>query len=273
MDGGSAFSGPIIVLMVVILLVGAVVGFMVSSSANTRQLYTMQTNDASQLRENLKPKIAAFKETHAKILKLSPKSVSYDGAAELSKAEFEVTGAVFPSNRLLLGGEAISLITQFMTDTNDLKAMLKEHDRLTNKVDQAEIKELLESNKEQLSAKLGVLFDYQGVIKNAKNEEYLAKEGSIVRFKGTKEDDKGKLRVEQLSTGNELEVEKRNFIPLNTSQILRTGGSNALSRYEYRVKLILFKSTEIEKYADSVIKALDKLADRESAPILQFTSE
>jgi len=149
--------------------------------------------------------------------------------------------------------------------------MLKQHDRLTNKVDKEELEKLMKDNKVLNESGFGVLFDFKYTLNNGGNDNYRPKMGTLVAFK--KMDEKShEVEVEFLGSGEKGKVPVQGFIPIDKGQILKTGGQNALQRYQQRVRRLKFQAKKIAKYRDGFMAPIDKVADRGDAPLVQFGS-
>lgn len=230
------------------------------------QIDEARSTDAMKLAEAVEPRVNTFlTEVHPAIQKLSETSVDFEAADALAKKEFSVTGNVFSNNRLLLGPVAIDNVTSYAVDTTLLKTMLNEHARMTTKVDREELEQLEKDNKVLENEYFGVVFDYKYILSRGGDENYTPKPGQLVVAKGQPEgeDGKGKVNVEFLGTAQPRAVELQGFIPLSKAQILKSGGGNAMTRYQKRARQIKFQSSKIAKYAEGVPVSLKKVAEPE----------
>ena len=259
-------SPKFIIGAIIAALIGSVFGYAAATTLNNRQLVEMRKNDAIAVRKKLKGKVAAFKEANTLIQSLNGKNVDYAAAAKLKGIDFKVGASVFASNRLLLGGEAITKITQFTTDSIALSSLVKDHDRATNKLDIEEIKKLIEKNK-ILSQQLGVVYDYTRAAKNVDKEGFFNKPGQLAKFVRKSKEDKNKIVIKVIGgAGEESEVDSRQFIRIRGKDVLRVNGKNALSRYEFRVRNLKYKAGKIAKYVDSIDVALSKISESGDTP-------
>ncbi len=258
-------SPKFIIGAIIAALVGAVFGYSAASVMNNRQLVDMRKADAAAVQTKMKERVASFKKAHAIIKGLSGNKVEYDLAKQLNEIDFQANVGVFASNRLLLGGEAITKITQFTTDSASLAALIKDHDRSTNKVDTEEIKKLLEKNT-VLKQQLGVIYDYRKAAKNVDKEGYLSKAGQLAQYIKKSKENKNKVIVKVIGGSEEVEIDSRQFIRVRGKDVLRVNGKNALSRYEFRIKNLQYKAATIAKYVDSIDLALGKITDGGDTP-------
>ncbi len=257
MDRAPAFSKGVIVIFAICLVFGAVIGYAVSTTVFQNEINSARIADATGLKETFSKKIAAFNEELPKIMALKDTTVDFAAAESLTKSDFVVGGNLLANNRLLIGQVAIDQITSYTTDSQLLGAMLMEHNRLTNTVDKEELEKLKEDNKILEADFFGVVFDYKHALKSGGDEGYLPKEGTLVISRGPAEDEPGKLKVEYPGSGNEGTVEMVGYIPIGKTQILKSGGANATTRYQWRVRQIKFQADKISKYSENVIASLD----------------
>jgi hypothetical protein len=257
MDRTPAFSKGVVVIFAICLAVGVVVGYAVSTTVFQNEISSARVSDAQGLKETFSKKIAAFNEALPQIMALKDTSVDFAAAEALTKSDFVVGGNLLANNRILIGQVAIDQITSYTTDSQLLGAMLLEHHRLTNTVDKEELDQLKEENKILEADYFGVVFDYKHALKSGGDEGYLPKEGTLVISRGPVEEEPGKLKVEYPGSGNEGTIEMVGYIPIGKSQILKSGGANATTRYQWRVRQIKFQADKISKYSENVITALD----------------
>ncbi len=257
MDRAPAFSKAVIIIFALCFVGGLVFGYAGSTSMFQNEIDAARVSDAQGLKDTFSKKIAAFNEILPKIMALKETSVDFATAEELTKSDFMAGGSLLANNRLLIGQVAIDQITSYTTDSQLLGAMLLEHNRLTNTVDKEELEQLKEDNKILEADFFGVVFDYKHALKSGGDEGYLPKEGTLVISRGPVEGEPGKLKVEYPSSGNEGTVDMVGYIPIGKSQILKSGGANANTRYQWRVRQIKFQADKIAKYSENVITALD----------------
>jgi len=257
MDRAPAFSKAVIIIFALCFIGGLVFGYAASTSMFQNEINSARVSDATGLKETFSKKIAAFNEALPKIMALNDTTVDFAAAEALTKSDFVVGGNLLANNRILIGQVAIDQITSYTTDSQLLGAMLLEHNRLTNTVDKEELEQLKEDNKILEADFFGVIFDYKHALKSGGDEGYLPKEGTLVISRGPVEGEPGKLKVEYPGSGNEGTVDMVGYIPIGKSQILKSGGANATTRYQWRVRQIKFQADKISKYSENVITALD----------------
>lgn len=253
----------------VVTLIGLAFGYAVATVQNDRQLVEMRKNDANAVREKLTPKFAAFKKAHAMIKGMSEKKADGKLATALNEIDFKAGAGIFGSNKLLLGPVTAKLV-QYTVDSTALKSALKDHDRTTNKIDAEEISKLLKNN-EIIKQRLGVIYDYKTAAKKSEKEGATNKPGQLVQLIKKSENDKNKLVVKAIGGASEVEVDSRQFIGIPGKDVLRMNGKNALSRYEFRVKMLKYKADLINKYLTSLDQALAEIVDSGETPIVSFS--
>lgn len=258
MDSGRAFSPAVLGLAVVAFLIGVALMWATMSSVNANKLVTMQEEDAAALKAAVTPKVQNFTELHDKIMALNETQPNPEAAEALAATDFAVPGAVLATVRVPLSGGVTDTVSQYAADTQMLKSLLDEHRRLTTKVDKEELEQLL-SGEEAIknNPAFGVLFDVKDVVKNADKDGYEPKAGTLVGVRGLDEKEK-KYDVEYLGSGNLGKVEPSNLILLEKSQILKSGGQNALTRYTQRVRMLKYHADRINKYAPHLVTQLDR---------------
>lgn len=257
----STFSAPILGLLAVCLVIGVVFGYAGSQTMYSNQVESARTADATALLEAFEPRIATFKEVDERIQNLKETEVDFETATSIANQDFAAQGNVLSNNRLLLGPVVIDNVTSYSADTSLLLAMLKEHERITTQVDREELEQLQQDNEVLENDHFGVIFDYRYVLQRGGDENFVPKPGQLVVNKGMSEEEEGKVSVEFLGSGRASDVELQGFVPLSKAQILRSGGGNAMTRYESRVRQLKFQSGKIEKYADNVLISLKNVAD------------
>lgn len=259
MDTAPAFSKGMLVIFVACFVGGLVFGYAASNTMFQREISQARVADATELRESFGKKISAFNEALTKIMALNEMNVDFSAAEALSKIEFATGGNELAKNRLLLGQVAIDNVTSYTIDSKLLAAMLAEHNRLTNTVDKEELDQIAAENKILENDWFGVVFDYKHALQNGGAVDYTPKEGTLIIFQG-KNEETGKAKIEYPTTGNQAEVDMAGLIPIGKSQIVKSGGQNALTRYQWRVRQIKFQADKISKYTDAVLASLDAVA-------------
>lgn len=263
LESGKTFSPPVIGAMAACFVIGIALMWAAMSSANANALVAMQEEDAVNIRDAVKPKLDNFQELNEKILQMDATTPNPELAAELAKADFVVPGAILSTVRVPLPGSVTDSVAGYAADSYMLKSLLEEHDRLTNKADKEELDEILKGNEAiQNNKAFAVVFDPQDVIKNSGSEDYQPKRGQLVGIRDFKEESK-KYEIEILGAGRLGEVEPQKIIPIETSQILKSGGQNALSRYQYRVRNLKYHATKIANYVPNLRDSLESAASGE----------
>ena len=187
-----------IAAMVVTFLVGIAVMYALMSSVNANALVAMQEEDAANLAKAATPKIQAFQEVAEKIAKLDASAPNGALATELASAEFVIPGSILSNVRVPLPAGVTDSVTGYAVDSAQLKALLEEHARQINKVDQEELEQILKGSEAvQNNRAFAVIYDYEDVIKNASSEDYQPKRGVLVGVRDFKKESK-KYEIEFL---------------------------------------------------------------------------
>ena len=265
LESGKSFSVPVIGAMAVCFVVGMAIMWAAMSSVNANALVAMQEEDAINVRDAVKPKVQNFQELAQKITTMDPNAPDGALATELAAADFVVPGAILSTVRVPLPGSVTDSVAGYAADSYMLKALLDEHVRLTNKADKEELEQILKGNEAvQNNKAFAVMFDHQDVVKNSKAEDYQPKRGRLVGVRDFKDETK-KYEIEFLGSGNLGEVDPQQIIPIDTAQILKSSGQNALSRYQFRVRNLRFHATKMANYTPNLLDSLDSAASGEPA--------
>jgi hypothetical protein len=270
--GGSVFSGPVITVLVATLIAGLLFGMLFSTSSHHRQVDNARTADAQKIRDGLKPLIGELQETSKAIAALDPAKVDFEAAETLAKKNFAASGQILGGNRLLLGPEIIDSVTNYITDSAMLAALLVEHNRMTNIVDKDEIEKILAGNEALEDSQFAALFDFMHALRHGGDEQYQPRVGRLVTLTNLRPNEDGKVTVGYLNSNRTEDVDLRGLIPLRRETILATAGDNALTRYDRRVRNIKALSEKIDGYSPRILELLNELADRGSAPIIKLSS-
>jgi hypothetical protein len=263
--GGSTFSPMMLMLFGALLIIGVIFGWAASSSMANSGLYNSQTADAARIHEALVPKVAEFEKAKAAIAKLSPTKVDFEAAAALAEFDFAPDGNLLRGNRLLLGPKLITDLTAFTVDSNMLKAMLAEHHYMTNTVDKEELKKIMENNELLDKERFAVLFDYDHLAANSGGDSYMPKPGRLVTVTSMKKGEDGKIEVSLLNSNDTVKTLVQGILPLAKSDILKSGGPNALQRYKKRIERIQRMTVEVDQRTGPMMTSLKELGSREPA--------
>jgi len=258
-DAAPVFSKGVIGLFGVCLVIGLVFGWAFSTSIYTNRMDTARSADAETLLKVVAPKIQSFRDAMPKIGSMSETAPDFEAVKSLG-TDFVLDGNPLGGGRLLIGQAAIDGVTSYAIETQLFLAMLREHDRLT-KADKEELEQLAQDNKILENDFFGVTFDYVHALKFGGDANYVPKEGRLVVSRGAAEEDPTKIKVETPGTGQVTEVAIQAYIPIGKSQIVRSAGQNALTRYQARIRQIKFQATKIEKSLDSVTSALQAVVE------------
>lgn len=264
--GAGVFSPKFLGLFVILLVIGLIFGWAAASSGNSSKLYNSQTADALRIQEALESKIANFEEANSTISKLSASEIDFEAAASLAKADFAIDGNVIKGDRLLLGASLIDKITGYTVDSNMLKTMLAEHDRMTNKVDRKELEELKENNELLDKDRFAILFNYDYLAKNSGNDNYVpGSDNRLVTVTSMEKDEEGRIEVALLNSGETANVHVQNILPLEKDEILKTSGPDALARYKSRVEHIKHAAAQLDNRTSPLMSNLKQVSSRDKA--------
>jgi archaellum component FlaF (FlaF/FlaG flagellin family) len=274
--GGSTFSPAVVILMVVLLGVGILFGWMAANSMQNRDIYNARSEDAARIHGALEAKVAELdkaKELVGKVSKLEPNYETNEEFLAINKqlAELEIapSGNLLGGNRLLLGPEVIDAVTNYTADARILERMLKEHQQLTVN-DKEQLKELVEGNEVVKKDQFAVLFDYDHLAQKSGSEDYMPRPGKLVTVPSLEKDEDGKIEVDLLNSDRSVKTPIQGLLPLGKGDIMKSGGENALNRYQARLAKIERQTKQFEQYRKGMMTKLEALATLESAPLLNF---
>ncbi len=274
----NLFSPKFIAMMGGALVVGLLFGYLGSSSSQARAVYAAQKQGANQVRDAILPKLVEANKAADMIIKMSPTKPDFAAAAAATEFDF-VPGGVFSGNGIRIGIDNIFSITQFQSKAAVFQLMLKDHDRMTNKVDKAELEQLMGGNAELLDNKkrFAVLFKHDVLVNHIGEEkpdkQYMPPKGSMVQITGLEIDDDGNVAYQSLNSNEERKISVRDLIPMNASEILKTAGANnALKRYERRVQTLKSYALDLQKSTTGIEDNLNTLAERDDAPLIQVSA-
>lgn len=263
-DTGPALPARVIALGAIALLIGLVFGYAASQAMFTNQLDNKRIDDATAVHKAVKEKVTLFDEVKDDIFKLNPNKPDFEAVKKLAEVEIEL-GGVSLGDATLFDPVAIDNITSYAADSQALRKALRDHNRLTQK-DKAEIDELMKENEVlEKNNYFGVRFDYRHALKNGGDENYIPRPGRLVISHGADKEEKGKVKVEDPASGKEASVEIQGFIPIDKSQILKSSGGNALTRYGYRVKELKFRTEKLAKQTETTVTSLENLISDDGA--------
>ncbi len=250
------------------------VGFFFGNARQQRALFDAQSNDARRVLEVVETKLKVINE-------LSSVAEKHDGLAPdeaVVKALFDVNFVLEPeeiaSGKLLLGPEITALLMRLSADSKLAAEMLNTHRLMTTKIDQKELEDLSKANEALKAAGFAVIFDATSFVDNyGAKTEVPPVEGKLMIFDNFDTVDKDGEKLVKLrspSSGQVREWSLKKLVLLDKTEMLKSGGPNALKRYESRHKDISTKLKEMTQYGEKLVTELDKLANRGSAPILSF---
>lgn len=274
----SAFSPKFIGVILGAAILGLGFGYFIKTSSYSRMQYTGQKEAAIRVRDGLRPKIEAAQNVAAQINKLDPTKPQPELAEQLAKADFVPAGGTLAGNASLLGGSNVYNVNQFMAQALVMQQLLKEHHRMTNTVDKEELQQLLENNELlQGNKQFAVAYDYRGLLSHlqskAEDKQYAPRPGQLVILKpGAEVMEDGNIEVIRPSDNKTEQAAVKGLIPLNVTELVKTGGQNALQRYDQRVRNLKVFSRELEKSAHGLLDGINPLADRADAPLIQLSS-
>jgi len=84
-------------------------------------------------------------------------------------------------------------------------------------------------------------------------------------------DEEGNVTYESLANKSEGQINVKNIIPIEKSEMIKTGGQNALQRYKRRVEVIRFYAADLKKSTSGLVEGLSAVADRGGAPLIQLS--
>lgn len=270
--GSRLFSGPVLIVIVGALALGLLFGYFSAVGSQHRQVYNARTADAKEIRDGLRPRVEKAIEVVTKIEALHPTQVDFEAAEALGDIDFAASGNLLSNNRILLGTELVNLVTNYMADSTMLQTMLAQHKKATAD-DRKELETLLAENAALVEATtFAVVFDYRDMIRRGGDANYQPKHGSLVTIQSLERDEEGKIEFHYLNSDRTDKSEMQGFIPLAKGDIIKSGGDNALQRYEKRVRDLKIQATILNNYVRGIDSKLSELAERPAASLFTFTS-
>lgn len=256
----SAFSPAMIGVAVIVLGLGIGAGYMISSVSGAHELNQVQETAGARAYSSLLPSVGDSKKAVSMIETLAkdPTTVNYELPAQLAKLD------LVPKNPQIsgfLGSSNIQNINLFMSKAGALRQLIKQHDRMTNVVDKEELKKLEEGNKiVQGNKKFAVLYNHKALLNHLKakskkgekissgagDKSYVPPPGRLVLLDSWKIDDEGAVEFTSLSSNQKNRRSALDVVPLDASEILKTGGQNALQRYMKRVKTLAYYAADLK---------------------------
>lgn len=269
------FSPATIGIMAGMLVVGLVFGSFGSKASQARSVYDAQTRAAGTVRDDVKPFVDKATEVAGKAAKLDPTKPNYELVAQLAGEKFVPPPGLMGGNAAFIGGDNVYNVTTFAAKATTFKQLLDRHNYQT-KIDKEELDQLLEGNELlQGNKKFAVLYNHKQLLAHLKDKkddkDFKPGGGRLVLLEKFETDDEGNVTYESLANKSEGQVNVKNIIPLEKSEMIKTGGQNALQRYKRRVEVIRFYAADLTKSTNGLIEGLAAVADRGSAPLLQLS--
>ncbi len=273
----SMFSPQFIVVMVGMLGLGLLFGIFGTRAQQARGIYANQTRAATKVRDRVKPKVETARDLADTVAKMNPTEPDFELAAALPEEDFVPGPGVLGSGAAYIGGDNVYNITQFQSKAAAFEQMLKRHNYMTNTVDKEELKQLIEGNELlQGDKNFAVRFNYDQLLNHLKAQEpataYKPRPGSLVLVEEFKVDEEGNVAYQTPGGESSGKESVRAIVPLDKSEILKTGGQNALQRYKRRVDVLKYYALDLQKSTSGLLAGLDTLADRGDPPLLQFSA-
>lgn len=273
----SAFSVKFIAVGVFLLAAGVLFGTIASSAGHTRAQYNAQKEGAQKLQKDLEPKLKEADKLIAAIKVLSPTQPDAKITELMDKIDFVPPAGMFSGSALLVGSSNIDNIVRFQSKAFVLKEAIKQHHRLTSKTDAKELKGLIKNNKIiSGNQNLAIIYDYKQLLEHIKSKaadkKFKPSVGRVVSVPKFKVDKKGEVKYEGLVSKGTGKWSVRGMIPISIGDIFKSGGENALLRYQKRVNYLKYYASELEKSKQGLLDEIKKISSRPDAPIISFTS-
>lgn len=276
--GQSIFSPKIISFTVIAAIVAGIIGMLAGQTMKTRELVEAQRDDAARIHEALAPLVDKFKKVRSKLNELDLEKANFEAAKTLAEYDLAPESNLLGGDRLLLGKKAIDFITAYVTEARMLENLLDRHDQFTNEVDKNQLQQLMEDEKIAGDDQYAVLFDYRYVASKSGRDDYIPKSGALVKIppKYVDEDkkltpnDEGKVLARRLASAEERMIPVRSLIPVPKQNLVRTGGPNALQRYQERIGHMRRHTKKMSEYVDQMLGRLQKIKNRDSAPLIEL---
>lgn len=272
MDKARTFDGKTVGLLATMIIVGLVFGYAGSQTMHFRKLSEDRKRDALKVHDSIqKPIENITKEVVPAITKLDFSKPDYEAAAKLAQLEFVPDAGSLGGNQILIGSNNVYNITQTMGKAMALRELLKQHDYLTNKVDKAELEQLMSDNAVlQTEDSFGIVFNYKAIIESLGKTKgdpktaakgYLPPTGRLVTFGKQEVNEEGDIKVKFPSNGGEAPSSIFGVVVLDKNEMLKSGGQNALARYSQRVKTIKFYANDLANTSNGLLDGLKQIAE------------
>lgn len=274
LDQGSMFSPPVLVLFGVLLVVGLIFGFLASTSGQTRSIEQARIDDASQLQEQMAPRIEDFAAAHEIIEGLDPNNVDFQAAEQLGDINFTLDARSLPGNRILLGDQIVGPLHHFMAEANVLHRLMIEHYRATTGADREELEAFIdELDKVGEGKQIAVVFDLPALqrhfISDEEPHEYSPLKGRLVSIDEDAEpDEDGSIRVHVLASDAPDDLDVRSLVPIVTEDFIDVDTDNAMQRYQKRVAELQDIADDLATRLGHLETAINEAADADSPPLL-----
>jgi hypothetical protein len=261
----------------VITVFCAGLAFWFGQGVQQRTLYKAQTEDAKRIMELIQPRVEKVQKITAAVNKSDGSKPDAALMKELETVDFVLAPTDLVQNNLLFGPERTSLVVQFSADTTMLSKMLQRHVSLTTKVDKKELEDLAARDKDMNSAGFAILFNGQGYADRRtdkdKENDYILDKANIVVYDDPapiEKDGEKFVKVRFPSTGKEFDAPLKDLMILEKTELTRSGGPNALIRYQQRHAEIKTKVQEMSQYSDTMLTKFNELSTRGPAPLINF---
>jgi hypothetical protein len=272
MNKARTFDGKTVALLAVMVVVGLVFGYAGSQTMHFRKLSEDRKRDALKVHDAIKRPIENIsKELVPAIVNLDSSKPDYEAAAKLAQLDFVPDAGSLGGNQILIGSNNVYNITQTMGKAMALRELLKQHDYLTNKVDKAELEQLMSDNAVlQTEDKFAIIFNYKSIIEalgktkgdpKAAAKGYLPPTGRLVTFGKQDVNEEGDIKVKLPGNGGEMLSPIFGVIVLDKNEMLKSGGQNALTRYSQRVKTLKFYANDLANTSNGLLDGLKQIAD------------
>jgi hypothetical protein len=277
--GQTTFSTPVLILLAILFVVGCVVGVIGGNTMQTRDLYHAQQRHAQTIYSELEPKLKDFEIVAESVSQMSTTDVDFEITKAIADKNIVPDANLLAGKKLFFGREALGPLTSYLIEAGLLSRLIERHRRMTLEVDKKRLESLMKSDTAQLSRRIAVSFDYRHLAKQSRKDGYRPRPGQLVEIPASslkeggqdlKLDDKGRVEIKGLKSDATKTVYLRSLIPVQKDDLLDAAGPNALQRYKDRVRELKAQVKQIQKYSDSVLSTLEKIANRKSAPLIAF---
>lgn len=269
------FSPAALGIMAGMLAIGLIFGTFGSKASQARSVYDAQTKAANTVREDVKPFVETAQKVADKATKLDPTKPQYDVIKALADEKFVPPPSLMGGNAAFIGGDNVYNVTQFAAKATTFKQLLDRHNYET-KIDKEELDQLLEGNELlQGNKKFAVLYNHKQLLEHLKgksdDKDFKPGAGRLVMLEKFETDEEGNVTYESLANKSEGQINVKNIIPIEKSEMIKTGGQNALQRYKRRVEVIRFYAADLKKSTSGLVEGLSAVADRGGAPLIQLS--